>query len=82
MENPLNVFVEELRDTFALAFTVIAAIIILGIMGTAFGLTVLTNQMINSITWGFLLILAVPSTALVILIIWVVHKLQEISVPF
>jgi flagellar biogenesis protein FliO len=37
----------------------------------------ITDQMINSIAFFVLLVLAIPSTALIIFIIWIFKKLAE-----
>jgi hypothetical protein len=77
MANPLDAFIGEAKDTVVLVVVVIMVIIVLGAMGVAFGMEEFTNQIINSMTWGLLLILAIPSAALIIFIIWIIKKAQE-----
>ncbi len=82
MANPMNAFVGETKDTFVLFLVVIMSIMVLGTIGVALGMEDLTNQIINSIALGVLLILAIPSTALIIFIIWIIKKAQEGSSYF
>ena len=77
MVNPMNAFIDEAKDTFVLVIIAIIAFIILGTMGVAFGMQEIANQMINSIAFFILLVLAIPSTALIIFIIWIFKKLTE-----
>lgn len=77
MINPLNAFIGEAKETFAIVVIAIIAFIILGTIGAAFGMQAITDQMINSIALLVLLFLAIPSTALIIFIIWIFKKLSE-----
>lgn len=79
MPNTMNAFIDEAKDTFVLVIIAIMAFIVLGTIGVAFGMQEITNQMINSIAFFVLLILAIPSTALIIFIIWIFKKLTESS---
>ena len=75
----MNAFVDEAKETFAVVIIAIVGFIVLGTIGVAFGMQEITNQMINSIAFFVLLILAIPSTALIIFIIWIFKKLTESS---
>lgn len=79
MTNPLNAFVGEAREAFIVVIIAIMGIIVLATIGTSLRMQALTDQMINSISWGVLLYLALPSTALIILIIWIVKKFRDSS---
>ena len=79
MANPFNAFVGEAREAFIVVIIAIMGIIILATIGTSLGMQALTDQMINSISWGVLLYLALPSTALIILIIWIAKKFRDSS---
>ena len=73
----MNAFVDEAKETFAVVIIAIVGFIVLGTIGVAFGMQEITNQMINSIAFFVLLVLAIPSTALIIFIIWIFKKLTE-----
>jgi ABC-type dipeptide/oligopeptide/nickel transport system permease component len=77
MSNPMNAFIDEAKDTFVLVITAIIAFIVLGVIGATLGMQAITDQMINSIAFFVLLVLAIPSTALIIFIIWIFKKLAE-----
>jgi ABC-type sugar transport system permease subunit len=77
MPNPMNAFIDEAKDTFVLVIIAIVAFIVLGTIGATFGMQAITDQMINSIAFFVLLVLAIPSTALIIFIIWIFKKLSE-----
>lgn len=77
MANPMNAFVDEAKDTFVMVILAIVAFIILGTIGATFGMQAITDQMINSIAFFVLLVLAIPSTALIIFIIWIFKKFAE-----
>ena len=77
MANPMNAFIGEAKETFVVVMFVIIGIIILSTIGVSLGMQEITNQMINSIAFFVLLVLAIPSTALIIFIIWIFKKLTE-----
>ena len=52
------------------------------LMGVAFGMQEITNQMSNAIIALVLIFLAIPSTAFIIFIIWFVKKINEVSYSF
>lgn len=77
MVNPMNAFVDEAKETFVVVIIVIVGFIVLGTIGATLGMQAITDQMINSIAFFVLLFLAIPSTALIIFIIWIFKKLTE-----
>lgn len=82
MTNPMNAFVDEAKDTFVMVMLAIVAFIILGTIGATFGMQAITDQMINSVAFFVLLVLAIPSTALIIFIIWIFKKFAESANDF
>ena len=78
MSNPANAFFEDAKGTIILVLFVAIVIYVLAVMGAAFGMPELTNQMISSIGVGVLLILAIPPIgAIVALIIWIVKQIED-----
>jgi len=77
MENPINSFIGEVKDTVILVIIIVVGIIILGTIGVALNMQELTSQLINTMSWGLILILAIPSASLIILIIWLMKKAGE-----
>jgi len=78
MSNPMNAFFEDAKGTIILVLFAAIVIYVLAVMGTAFGMPELTNQIISSIGLGVLLILAIPPIgAIVALIIWITTQMQD-----
>lgn len=78
MSNPMNAFFEDAKGTIILVLIAAIGIYVLAVMGAAFGMPELTNQMISSIGVGVLLILAIPPIgAIVALIIWITTQMQD-----
>ena len=80
MSNPANAFFEDAKGTIILILFAAIVIYVLAVMGAAFGMPELTNQMISSIGVGVLLIMAIPPIgAIVALIIWIVKQTEDSS---
>ena len=78
MSNPANAFFEDAKGTVILVLFAAIVIYVLAVMGAAFGMPEITNQMISSIGVGVLLILAIPPIgAIVALIIWIITQMQD-----
>ena len=74
----MNAFFEDAKGTIILVLFAAIVIYVLAVMGTAFGMPELTNQIISSIGLGVLLILAIPPIgAIVALIIWITTQMQD-----
>ena len=74
----MNAFFEDAKGTIILVLIAAIGIYVLAVMGAAFGMPELTNQMISSIGVGVLLILAIPPIgAIVALIIWITTQMQD-----
>jgi uncharacterized membrane protein len=78
MSNPANAFFEDAKGTIILVLFAAIVIYVLTVMGAAFGMPELTNQMISSIGVGVLLILAIPPIgAFIALVIWIVKQIED-----
>ena len=78
MSNPANAFFEDAKGTIILVLIAAIGIYVLAVLGAAFGMPELTNQIIGTIGMGVLLILAIPPIgAIVALIIWITTQMQD-----
>jgi hypothetical protein len=78
MPNPFKAFVDEPKEMLDLGGFIVMIILVLGAISAAFEMQWFTDQLISSITGGFLLILIIPSATLIIFIIWFGNKARSV----
>ena len=81
MTNPLSAMFDDARETLIFVIFVVMIIFILASLGVAFRMPELTNDLIESIGFSALLILAIPPIGVFIaIIVWITKSTESVGI--